>query len=187
MLTLILEVIIYPFYVRLSKKTGLQRLFAIVFRHENGKYRFWKVDGTYHKTYGLAKGSISMFQSPRSARSTNIGSLGSLERRSTSTPTRSIKSAAQFAGNLDDTPLSVVQETRALTKSEDMETQPVNGQDEDPFVHRPFKRRIVSGSSAPSSRKFKNAKISHKATSRFMARPKDFRFERTSAASSKHS
>lgn len=180
------EVVIYPFYVRLSKQTGLQRLFAIVHRHENGKYRFWKVDGTYHGSYGLVKGSISMFQSPRSARSTNIGSLGSLERRSTSTPTRSGESAAQFAGNLDDTPLSVVQETRALTRSEDMGTQSVNGLDEDPFVDQSSKRRFVAGSSAPSGRKFKCAKVSHKATSRFMARPKNFRIELASATSSKH-
>lgn len=181
------EVVIYPFYVRLSKKTGLQRLFAIVNRHENGKYRFWKVDGTYHESYGLTKGSISMFQSPRSTRSTTIGSLGSLERRSTSTPTRSSKSAAHFAGNLDGKPYTVVQETHVLTRSQDMETQCVNGQDEDPCVDQPHKRRMASSSSAPSGKKFKCAKIPHKATSRFMARPKEFRVEHPSVTSSRHS
>jgi hypothetical protein len=150
---MVFEVIIYPFYIRFSTHTELQKLFAIVHRHENGVYRFWKADGTYHESYGLVKGSVSVSQSPRSARSTNIGSLGSPKRRVISTPTKTSNSAAQLAGDLDDTPLRAVQKMRMLTRSRNMGTQLVNGPDEDPFtdsLEPPSKRRVVKGSSVLS-------------------------------------
>ncbi|KAH0396970.1 hypothetical protein KCU89_g8762, partial [Aureobasidium melanogenum] len=103
------NVVIYPFYVRLSKRTGLQKLFAIVHRHKDGEFKFWKADGTYHESYGLVKGTISIFKSPKSTHSTSIGSLSSSKRLSTSTPTKSRGSAAQLIDDLDDTPLRVIQ------------------------------------------------------------------------------
>lgn len=187
---MIFEVVIYPFYVRLSKQAGLQKLFAIVHRHENGRYRFWKADGTYHESYGLAKGSVSVSQSPRSARSTNIGSLGSPERRSTSTSTKSSKPVAQFAGDLDDTTLHVAQEMRTLNRSRNMEAQLVSGPVEDPFAdcpEPPSKRRIVAGSYVPHGKGIDCAEISHIAASRFMAKSKPLRFRRPSKNSAKHS
>ncbi|KAI4747473.1 hypothetical protein E4T50_02180 [Aureobasidium sp. EXF-12298] len=173
-----------------TQNAGLQRLFAIVHRHENGRYRFWKADGTYHEFYGLVKGSISMFPSPRSARSTNIGSLGSPERRSTSTSTKSSKPVAQFAGDLDDTTLQVAQEMRTLTRSGNMEGQLVSGQVEVPFAdcpEPPSKRRIVAGSYVPHGKEIDFAKVSHIATPRSMAKPKQLRFRRPSATSARHS
>ena len=95
-----------------------------------------------------------MFPSPRSARSTNIGSLGSPKRRVISTPTKTSNSAAQLAGDLDDTPLRAVQKMRMLTRSRNMGTQLVNGPDENPFtdsLEPPSKRRMVTGSSVLSS------------------------------------
>jgi hypothetical protein len=184
----IFEVVIYPFYVRLSKQAGLQKLFAIVHRHENGGYRFWKADGTYHEFYGLVKGSISMFPSPRSARSTNIGSLGSPERRPTSSLIKSSKPVAQFAGDFDDTTLHVAQEM--LTRSSNMEAQPVSGLVEDPFAdcpEPPSKRRIVAGSYVPHGKEIDFAKVSCIAASRSLAKPKQLRFRRPSAASARHS
>ena len=85
--------------------------------------------------------------SPRSARSANIGSLGSPKGQLTSTPTRSGKSAAQLADDLDATPLRVVQEMRMLTRSRDMNTQLVGGQIEDPFTNSSepqSKRRLIA-------------------------------------------
>jgi len=181
------EVVIYPFNVRLSKQTGLQELFAIVHRDENGRYRFWRADGTYHEYFGLTKGNISMFQSPKPAHSANIGSMDPLEVQSRSTPTKASKSPAQLVGDLGNKPLRAVQEMRTLR---DMGAQSVNGQDEDPFVNTlepSNKRRAVVDSSAPSGRKSKCTKVSHKATSRFMARPKNFRVERLAATSPNHS
>jgi hypothetical protein len=104
-----------------------------------------------------------MFPSPRSARSIDIGSLGSSKRHATNTPT---KPAAQPAGDLDDTPLRVVQEMCTLTRSR--EAQPVGGQIEDPFVDSsepPSKRRIVSGSSILHDREGSGARLSTTATS----------------------
>ncbi|CAD0106312.1 unnamed protein product, partial [Aureobasidium uvarum] len=162
------NVIIYPFYVRLSKGTGPQKLFAIVRRHENGEYRFWKADGTYHESYGLVKGSVSLFQSPRSARSTNIGSLASLKKTSTRTPNKPGSPAAHLVVDLDDTPLRVLQKARALTRSRNMEAQLVNGLDEDLSGHTPeppFKRRVIAGSSVPQVGKSGHANNLHSVTS----------------------
>ncbi|KAG9596790.1 hypothetical protein KCU77_g5330, partial [Aureobasidium melanogenum] len=157
------KVVIYPFYVRLSKRTGLQKLFAIVHRHKDGVYKFWKADGTYHESYGLAKGTISIFQSPKSIHSSSIGSLSSSKRQSTSTPTKSRGSAAQLIDDLDDTPLRVIQKARTLAKSRNTETQLVDGLDEDPFrdcLEPPSKRRAVVGSSLLQTRVSDNAKTS---------------------------
>ncbi|KAH0293409.1 hypothetical protein M436DRAFT_68909 [Aureobasidium namibiae CBS 147.97] len=140
------NVIIYPFYMGLSELAAPQKLFAIVHRHETGGYRFWKADGTYHESYGLAKGSASV-SSPRSARSANIGSLGSSKGQLTSTPTKSGRSAAQLADDLDTTPLRVVQKMRMLTRSRDMSTHVADGQTEDPLTNSSepqSKRRLIA-------------------------------------------
>ncbi|KAG9833612.1 hypothetical protein KCU98_g8928, partial [Aureobasidium melanogenum] len=163
------KVVIYPFYVRLSKRTGLQKLFAIVHRHKDGGYKFWKADGTYHESYGLFKGTISIFQSPKSTHSTSVGSLSSSKRQSTSTPTKSRGSAAQLIDDLDDTPLRIIQKARTLNKSRDVETQLMDGLDEDPFrdyPEPPSKRRAVAGSSLLQTRGSDNAKTSDTATLR---------------------
>ncbi|KAH0135765.1 hypothetical protein KCU67_g16242, partial [Aureobasidium melanogenum] len=157
------KVVIYPFYVRLSKRTGLQKLFAIVHRHKDGEFKFWKADGTYHESYGLVKGTISIFKSPKSTHSTSIGSLSSSKRLSTSTPTKSRGSAAQLIDDLDDTPLRVIQKARTLAKSRNTETQLVDGLDEDPFrdcPEPPSKRRAIAGSSLLQTRVSDNAKTS---------------------------
>jgi hypothetical protein len=130
-----------------------QKLFAIVNRHDNG-YQFWKVDGTYHESYGLAKGSVSVSQTPRSARSINIGTLGSPKRQAMSTPTKTGKAAAWDVDDPDDTPLRVLQRVRALTRSRDTKTQTARGQGEDPFADSPeplSKRRNTGTSSVPST------------------------------------
>ncbi|KAG9679524.1 hypothetical protein KCU99_g3077, partial [Aureobasidium melanogenum] len=163
------KVVIYPFYVRLSKRTGLQKLFAIVHRHKDGEFKFWKADGTYHESYGLVKGTISIFKSPKSTHSTSIGSLSSSKRQSTSTPTKSRGSAAQLIDDLDDTPLRVIQKARTLAKSRNTETQLVDGLDEDPFrdcPEPPSKRRAIAGSSVLQTRVSDNAKTSNTATLR---------------------
>ncbi|KAH0009595.1 hypothetical protein KCU78_g10656, partial [Aureobasidium melanogenum] len=163
------KVVIYPFYVRLSKRTGLQKLFAIVHRHKDGEFKFWKADGTYHESYGLVKGTISIFKSPKSTHSTSIGSLSSSKRQSTSTPTKSRGSAAQLIDDLDDTPLRVIQKARTLAKSRNTETQLVDGLDEDPFrdcPEPPSKRRAIAGSSLLQTRVSDNAKTSSTATLR---------------------
>ncbi|KAI4847817.1 hypothetical protein E4T44_04299, partial [Aureobasidium sp. EXF-8845] len=147
-----LEVIIYPFFVGMSGIGTPQKLFAIVHRHDTG-YQFWKIDGTYHEFYGLAKGSASVSQTPRSARSINIGTLGSPKRQAMSTPTKTGKAAAQDVDDPDDTPLRVVQKMRALTRSRESKTQIASGHGEDPFADSPeplSKRRNTGGSSAPS-------------------------------------
>jgi hypothetical protein len=150
---MIFEVIIYPFYVGMSGVGAPQKLFAIVHRHDNG-YQFWKVDGTYHEFFGLAKGSATVFQTPRSARSINIGTLGSPKRQAMSTPTKTGKSAAWDVDDPDDTPLRIVQEMRALTRSRDTKTQTARRQGEDPFADSPeplSKRRNTGSSSVTSS------------------------------------
>jgi hypothetical protein len=109
-----------------------------------------------------------MFQSPRSARSIDIGSLGSPKRHATGAPSKSSKSAAQLVEDADDTPLRVVQEMRTLTRSRDVETQPVCGEVEDPFVESsepPSKRRVVSGLSVSHNREGSSARTSHTVTS----------------------
>ncbi|KAG9692966.1 hypothetical protein KCU95_g6738, partial [Aureobasidium melanogenum] len=158
------NVIVYPFYVRLSKRTGLQKLFAIMHRHKDGEYKFWKADGTYHKSYGLVKGTISIFQSPGSTQSTRVGSLSSSKRKSISTPTKSRGPAAQLIEDLDDTPLRVIQKARTLNRSKNVERS-----NEDPFRDRPeppFKKRAVAGSSLPETREGGSAKTSDTANSR---------------------
>jgi hypothetical protein len=149
---IILEVIIYPFYVGMSGVSASQKLFAIVHRHDNG-YQFWKVDGNYHESYGLATGSVSVFQTPQSARSINIGTLGSPKRQAMSTPTKTGKAAAWDVDDPDDTPLRVLQRVRVLTRSRDTKTQTARGQGEDPFADSPeplSKRRNTGTSSVPS-------------------------------------
>ncbi|CAD0086450.1 unnamed protein product [Aureobasidium mustum] len=158
------KVIIYPFYVRLSKRTGLQKLFAIVKRQNDGEYKFWKADGTYHESYGLAKGSVSIFQSPESIQSTNKGSLSSSKRRLTSTPTKRGSPAAQVFDDLDDTPLRIIQKKRNLQK---MKTQFVNGLDGGPFIDSPdppSKRRATADSFLTQARRSSKTKTSYKAT-----------------------
>jgi hypothetical protein len=108
-----------------------------------------------------------MFQSPRSARSIDIGSLGSPKRHATGTPSKPSKSAAQLVEDADDTPLRVVQEMRTLTRSR--EAQLVGGQVEDPFVESsepPSKRRVVSSLSVSQDREGSGARTSHTVTSR---------------------
>jgi hypothetical protein len=93
-------------------------------------------------------------QSPRSARSINIGSLGSPKRQVTRTPTKPGKSAAQDVDDPDDTPLRVVQKMRALTRSRETKTQTARSQGEDPFADSPeplSKRRNTGSSSVPST------------------------------------
>ncbi|KAH0366566.1 hypothetical protein KCU65_g5264, partial [Aureobasidium melanogenum] len=158
------NVIVYPFYVRLSKHLGLQKLFAIVHRHKDGEYKFWKAEGTYHDSYGLIKGSISIFPSPKSTQGTTVGSLSASKRKSISTPTKSRDSAAQLIEDLDDTPLRVIQKARTLNRSKDVERL-----DEDPFrdcPEPPSKRRTLAGSPMPQTRGSNNAKISETATLR---------------------
>ena len=158
------EVIIYPFYVRLSKRTGLQKLFAIVKRQNDGEYKFWKADGTYHESYGLSKGSVSIFQSPESIQSTNTGSLSSSKRRLTSTPTKRGSPAAQVFDDLDDTPLRIIQKKRTLQKKK---TQLANGLDGNPFKDSPeppSKRRVTADSFLTQARGSSKTKTSYKAT-----------------------
>ncbi|KAI5236059.1 hypothetical protein E4T43_08844 [Aureobasidium subglaciale] len=142
------NVVIYPFHVRLSKATGLQKFFAIVHRYENGDYRFWRADGIYHESYGLAKGSISVFQSPRSARNSNVGSLASLKRPSKAS-TLSKTDVAVDIDDVDDAPLRFVQKTRAITRSRD-EAQLVDGLDEDPFEPPSKKLAFTDSSQFPT-------------------------------------
>ncbi|KAI4728482.1 hypothetical protein E4T49_03789 [Aureobasidium sp. EXF-10728] len=175
---IICKVVIYPFHVRLSKRTGLQKLFAIVHRHENGEYRFWRADGTYHENYGLVKGNVSIFKSPRPARSANNGNSASSKISSTSTPTKPGNPAAQLVDDLDDTPLRVVQKARALTRSRNLEAQLVHGLDEDPFKDSPeppFKKRIIAGSFVPRTKHNGPAKILRPDTSHSMATLKQLR------------
>ncbi|KAH0357192.1 hypothetical protein KCU81_g306, partial [Aureobasidium melanogenum] len=158
------NVVVYPFYVRLSKRTGLQKLFAIVHRHKDGEYKFWKADGTYHESYGLIKGTISIFQSPKSIHKTSVGSLSSSKRKSISTPTKPRGSAAQLVEDLDDTPLRVIQKARTLNRSKDVERL-----DEDLFRDHPeppFKKRAVAGSSLVQMREGDSTKTSNTANSR---------------------
>lgn len=169
MLTMRSKVVIYPFYVQLSKRTGLQKLFAIVHRHKDGEYKFWRANGTYHESYGLVKGSISIFKSPNSTHSTSVGSPSSLKRRLTSTPTKSGGSAAQLIDDLDETPLRIIQKARALNRTRDMGTQLVNGLDVKPFrdsPETPSKRRAIADSSLTQPRGSVNTKTSHTKTSR---------------------
>jgi hypothetical protein len=150
---IILEVIIYPFYVGMSGISAPQKLFAIVHRHDNG-YQFWKVDGAYHEFFGLAKGSVSVSQTPRSARSINIGTLASPKRQVMSTLTKTGKAAAWDVDDPDDTPLRVLQRVRALTRSRDTKTQTARSQGDDPFTDSPeplSKRRNTGSSSVPST------------------------------------
>ncbi|KAI4722295.1 hypothetical protein E4T48_01506 [Aureobasidium sp. EXF-10727] len=172
------NVVIYPFHVRLSKRTGLQKLFAIVHRHENGEYRFWRADGTYHETYGLVKGNVSIFKSSRPARSANNGNSAYSKIPSTSTPTKPGNSIAQLVDDLDDTPLRVVQKARVLTRSRNLEAQLVHGLDEDPFKDSPeppFKRRNIAGSPLPQSKNNGHEQILRTETSDFMATLKQLR------------
>lgn len=162
------KIVVYPFYVRLSKRTGLQKLFAIVHRHKDGEYKFWKADGTYHESYGLVKGTISIFQSPKSTHSTSVGSVSSSKRKSISTPTKSCGSAAQLMEDLDDTPLRIIQKARALNRSKDVATQLVDDMDEGPFKdrpERPLKKRAVACSSLLQMREGDSARTSDTATS----------------------
>ncbi|KAK6007086.1 hypothetical protein QM012_006094 [Aureobasidium pullulans] len=142
------NVIIYPFYVRSSKHAGLQRFFAIVNRQKDGEYKFWRANGTYHESYGLAKGSVSIFESPKSAHSTtSIGSPSSSKRQLTSTPTKRGSSAARLVDDLDDTPLRFIQKARTLNRSRDINTQLANGLDIGPLrdsAETPSKRRAIA-------------------------------------------
>ncbi|KAI5194414.1 hypothetical protein E4T39_08680 [Aureobasidium subglaciale] len=161
------NVVIYPFHVRLSKATGLQKLFAIVRRHENGDHKFWRADGTYHESYGLAKGSISVFQNSKSARSTNIGSLASMKRPLAAPPIKSAQSKAEVfenVDNVDDVPLCLVQKTRALTRSRNTEAQLSGGLEED-SVESPSKRRALADpSSEPLVQNSKRVRSFHTPT-----------------------
>lgn len=168
------KVVIYPFYVQLSKRTGLQKLFAIVHRHKDGEYKFWRADGTYHESFGLVKGSISIFQSPKSTHSSSVGSPSSLNGQLTSTPTKSGGSAAQLVDDLDDTPLRIIQKARALNRNRTMGTQLVNNLDVEHFrksPETPSKRRAIADSSLAQSGGNGNEKTPYTATSRASATP----------------
>ncbi|KAI5196163.1 hypothetical protein AUEXF2481DRAFT_300233 [Aureobasidium subglaciale EXF-2481] len=146
----------------MSKSTGLQKFFAVVHRHENGDYRFWRANGTHHESYGLAKGSISVFQSPRSARNSNIGSLASLK-RPTKASTLSKTDVADDVDNVDNVPLHFVQKTRAVTRSRE-EAQLVDGLDEDPF-EPPSKKLAFTDSSQFPTKNNNREKFSQKSPS----------------------
>ncbi|THY35161.1 hypothetical protein D6D01_01560 [Aureobasidium pullulans] len=138
------DVIIYPFYVRLSKETKLQKLFAIVHRQENGEYHFWKADGDYHESYGLSKGNVSLFKSPRSAHSTNIGIWGSAERGLSA---REVALSRQKGGvdldDPDDVPLKLMQKARSLVVGGGLDKQVMSGQDEASSKLHSKKRPLV--------------------------------------------
>ncbi|THW86427.1 hypothetical protein D6D18_07529 [Aureobasidium pullulans] len=137
------DVVIYPFYVRLSKEAGLQKFFAIVHRQENGEYHFWKAAGGYHKSYGLSKGNVSVFKSPRSARSTNIGTLGSPKK---ALSVREVALSRQKGVDLDDpddVPLKLMQKARSLAVGGGLDKQVSSGQDEASSKLHSKKRPLV--------------------------------------------
>ncbi|CAD0021787.1 unnamed protein product [Aureobasidium pullulans] len=124
-------------------EAGLQKLFAIVHRQDNGEYHFWKADGGYHESYGLSKGNVSVFKSPRSAHSTNIGTLGSPKK---GLSVREVALGRQKGVDLDDpddVPLKLMQKARSLAVGGGLDKQVSSGQDEASSKLHSKKRPLV--------------------------------------------
>ncbi|THY86156.1 hypothetical protein D6C95_07675 [Aureobasidium pullulans] len=124
-------------------ETGLQKLFAIVRRQENGEYHFWKASGGYHESYSLSKGNVSVFKSPRSAHSTDIGTLGSPKK---GLSVREVALSRQKGVDLDDpddVPLKLMQKVRSLAVGGGLDKQVSSGQDEASSKLHSKKRPLV--------------------------------------------